>query len=177
MLPSYSFSQGTRKVFHSSKHPLWRQAMQLEFEALQKNQTWTLIPRPPNTHIIWFWYKARLVAKEFSQQEGFNYFDSFSPVIKMTTVRLLLSIAISQRWHIHQLDVSNTFLHGDLSKSIIMEQPEGYKNSNFPNHVCKLHKSIYGLKQSLRAWFSKLSSYLSQFYRIQNRYLLIFFHK
>ena len=105
-------------------------------------------------------HKARLVAKGFKQEDGFDYDETFSPVVKITTVRILLSLAISKKWFIHQLDVSNVFLHGDLKELIFMEQLPGFVNTNFPHHVCQLKKSLYGLKQAPLAWFLKLSTYL-----------------
>ena len=101
-----------------------------------------------------------IAIKHYAQEDGFDYMDTFSPVVKITTVRLLLSIAISQQWHIHQLDISNAFLHGDLTEQIYMSQPPGFINSQFPNFVCKLKKSLYGLKQAPREWFKKVSLYL-----------------
>ena len=105
-------------------------------------------------------HKARLVAKGFKHEDGFDYDETFSPVIKITTVRILLSLAISKKWFIHQLDVSNALLHGDIQELIFMEQPPGFVNTNLPHHVCQLKKSLYELKQAPRAWFLKLSTYL-----------------
>jgi hypothetical protein len=98
-------------------------------------------------------YKARLVAKGFQQRNGIDYIETFSPVIKPTTIRILLSLAIHYSWPLKQLDVSNAFLYGHLIEEVFMEQPTGFKNSNYPNYVCKLQKSLYGLKQAPRAWF------------------------
>ena len=83
-------------------------------------------------------------------------------MIKVTTIRLLLSLAISQKWHIQQLDISNAFLHGDLHELIYMDQPQGFQNPQYPHHVCKLQKSLYGLKQAPREWFQKLTNCLIQ---------------
>jgi hypothetical protein len=159
----------------ASKSPHWRRAMNLEFDALLKNSTWNLVLPLPNQNTIgckWVFrikrhadgtferYKARLVAKGFHQQFGVNYEETYSPVIKPTTVCTVLSIAISAGWKIHHIDIQNAFLHGTLSEEVFMEQPSGFQHPQFPNHVCKLQKAIYGLKQAPRAWFSRLSSRL-----------------
>ena len=162
-------------VAFAIKQPEWLEAMKEEFAALTHNNTWTLVPRPHNRPVIgckWIYknkpssdgtthkYKAHLVAKGFLQEGGIDYHETFSPVIKTTIVRLLLALAISQGWHIRQLDISNAFLHGDLQEIIYKDQPPGFHNTQFPHHVCQLRKSLYGLKQAPREWFHKLTGQL-----------------
>jgi len=145
--------------------------MKAKVEALEFNHTWTIVDVPPNVKPIgckWVYkikrhldgsverYKARLVAKGFAQTKGVNYFKTFSPVVKMATVRVVLALASIHRWTIQQLDVNNAFLHGDLSEDVYMTVPLGVSASGTPK-CCKLHKSLYGLKQYNRKWYEKLS--------------------
>jgi histone deacetylase 1/2 len=157
--------------------PKWHAAMREEFEALHKNQTWTLMPLPPDRQAIgckWVFrtkenpdgsinkYKARLVAKGFHQQHGFDFNETFSPVIKPITIRLILSLAISYKWPLKQLDINNAFLNGSLEEEVYMVQPQGFEASD-SSLVCKLNKALYGLKQAPRQWFDKLTNTLIQF--------------
>jgi len=136
----------------ASKFPEWHHAMQTEFLALMRNKTWTLVPPPSNSNIVgckWVYrikrkvdgsierHKARLVAKGFHQEEGVDYFDTFSPVVKPTTVRLILSLAVTNKWSVRQLDINNAFLNGDLSEQVFMEQPKGFVDPHRPHFVCK----------------------------------------
>ena len=157
------------------KIPHWLKAMQEEIKALIQNRTWDLVPRPPTTNIVgskWVFktklkedgtidrYKARLVARGFSQIPGLDFGETFSPVIKHTTIRMIFSLAVILGWKMRQLDVKNAFLHGFLKEEVFMEQPPGFINEDLPNHVCKLNRSLYGLKQAPRAWFDRLSQCL-----------------
>ena len=155
--------------------PHWREAMEQEFHALLRNKTWTLVPPPPRVNVIdskWVFkvkkhsdgsierYKARLVARGFRQRHGLDYEDTFSPVVKPTTIRLLLSIVVSRGWSLRQLDVQNAFLHGFLEEEVYMKQPPGFSDPDRPDYICRLSKALYGLKQAPRAWHARLASAL-----------------
>jgi histone deacetylase 1/2 len=149
--------------------------METEFTALQNNRTWRLVPPRSGVNIIdckWVFkikkkadgsierYKARLVAKGFKQRYGLDYEDTFSPVVKPATIRLLLSMALSHGWHLRQLDIQNAFLHGVLEEEVFMRQPPGFEDPTYSSHLCRLYKALYGLKQAPRAWHTRLSSVL-----------------
>jgi hypothetical protein len=129
------------------------------------NKTWNLVPSSDHNVIDCKWvfklkhkvdgsvnyHKARLVVKGFKQRLCIDYDDIFSPVIKPITIRLVLSLAVSQGWVLRQLDVQNTFLHGILEEEVYMKQPSEFVDSKFPSYHCKLGKALYGLKQAPRA--------------------------
>ena len=102
------------------------------------------------------------MAKGFKQRYGIDYEDTFSPVVKAATIRVVLSIAVSRGWFLRQLDVQNAFLHGVLEEEVYMRQPPRYEDKSCPNYVCKLDKALYGLKQAPRAWFARLSKKLCE---------------
>ncbi|GJY28495.1 ribonuclease H-like domain-containing protein [Tanacetum coccineum] len=155
----------------------WHSAMRDEYNALIKNSTWTLVPRPPDANVVqcmWLFchkyladgtlsrYKARLVANGSTQLEGVDVDETFSPIVKPGTIRTVLSLATSRHWPVHQLDVKNAFLHGDLSKTVYMYQPPGFWDSTHPDYVCLLQHSLYELKQAPRAWFQRFASYITR---------------
>lgn len=114
-------------------------------------------------------YKAQLVANGKSQQPGIDCAETFSLVVKLATIRTVLSLVISRKWHIHQLDVKNAFLHNHLNMIVYMHQPLGFRDSNYPDYVCLLQKSIYGLKQAPRAWFQWVATFITQIGFTHNR--------
>ncbi|KAL4376288.1 hypothetical protein GQ457_02G028470 [Hibiscus cannabinus] len=160
--------------FHQAvQSPKWRLAMDDELRAMETLKTWSVVPLPAGKKAIackWVYqikhkpdgsvdrYKARLVAKGFTQIEGIDYVDTFSPVAKMTSFKMLLALAAIHGWHLLQLDVNNAFLNGLLNEDVYMQLPQGYQTDiEGSNLVCKLHKSIYGLKQASRQWFHAFS--------------------
>ena len=149
--------------------------MSSEFNSTTDNHTWDLVEIQKFMNIVgcrWVFtikyhpngeidrYKARIVAKGYHQQPGVDYTDTFSPVIKSTTIRIVLGLAVNNNWPIRQIDVNTAFLQGRIKEQVFMCQPPGFSDPAKPNHVCRLKKAIYGLKQALRAWYSELHSFL-----------------
>jgi len=155
----------------AKQNPKWKEAMFEELAALEKNKTWDLVPVPIGKKVVgckWVFtvkqnpngeverYKARLVAKGYCQTYGIDYDETFAPVAKMSTVRTLISCAAIYDWPLYQLDIKNAFLHGDLQEEVYMEVPPGFATDQTKGKVLRLKKSLYGLKQSPRAWFDRL---------------------
>ena len=154
------------------KHPEWSKAVRAEINALEKNKTWRITEFPHGKKPVgckWLFtikynadgsierLKARLVAKGFTQSYGIDYQETFAPVAKLNTIRILISLAANQDWQLHQLDIKNAFLNGELEEEVYMELPPGLETPANYRKVCKLEKSLYGLKQSPRAWFDKFT--------------------
>ena len=162
-------------VAEALRDPNWRNAMSEEFNAGLRNSTYDLVPPKPHQNFVgtrWIFtikynpdgsinrYKARFLAKGFHQQHGLDYSNTFSPVIKSTTVQTVLDIAVSRSWDIRQLDINNAFLQGRLTEDVYVAQPPGFINPDRPNYVCHLKKALHGLKQAPRAWYQELRGFL-----------------
>jgi len=168
-----------KSVREALAYPGWCQAMTDELSALHNSGTWELVPLPSGKSVVgcrWVFaikvgsdgtidrLKARLVAKGYTQIFGLDYGNTFSPVAKMASVRLFIVMVALQQWSLYQLDVKNAFLNGDLQEEIYMEQPPGFvAQGESSGMVCRLRKSLYGLKKSPRAWFGKFSNVVQQF--------------
>lgn len=173
-----------KTVFEAFEIPEWKAAALDEYQALQKNGTWELTTLPPGKRTVgckWIFsvkqkpdgsidrYKARLVAKGYSQTYGIDYQETFAPVAKLNTVNALLSVAANLDWPLYQHDVKNAFLNGDLSEEVYMDIPPGFKTNLTEGKVCKLRKTIYGLRQSPRTWFEKFTKVLKRDKYIQSQ--------
>ena len=152
------------------QHDVWKASMREEIRALEDNGTWILTSLPPGKRALgsqWVYkikyhsngeierYKSRLVVFGNHQEAGVDYNETFALVAKMTTMRVFLAVAASKKWELHQMDVHNAFLHGDLTEEVYMRLPPGFQSPN-KTLVCRLQKSLYGLKQAPRCWFAKL---------------------
>jgi hypothetical protein len=151
----------------------WKEAVNDEMDSILSNNTWVLVDLPPGSKPIgckWVFrrkyttdgsiqaFKARLVAKGFRQKEGIDYFDTYAPVARITSIRVLMALASIYNLYVHQMDVKTAFLNGDLDEEVYMEQPEGFVLPQNEKKVCKLVKSLYGLKQAPKQWHEKFDS-------------------
>nr|GEU87715.1 ribonuclease H-like domain-containing protein [Tanacetum cinerariifolium] len=176
-LNTFLISPIPKNPSHALKDSQWRNAMYVEYNALVKNGTWLLVPRPEGVNMVRFmWlfkhkfhadgtlscYKARLVANGSSQQLGVDFDETFGPVVKPATICTVLNLVVSREWPIHQLDVKNAFLNGDLSKTVYMHQAPGFVDARFLNHVFRLQRSLYGLNQAPHAWFQRFAGYATR---------------
>ena len=165
-----------REALSGTDVPKWRAAMEEEMTTLFKNKTWSIVDPPPNRQIVrckWVLrkktdangnivrFKARLVARGFSQIPGIDFKDTFSPTLRSITFRIFVSLTVELDLELHHLDVQTTFLHGELEEEIYMQQPPHFEDSTRPNVVCRLHRSLYGLRQSPRVWYHRLHNFLT----------------
>ena len=159
------------------KEEKWQEAMKEEMNAITKNATWSLVELPEGRNIIglkWIFKtklnadgsinrcKARLVAKGYAQVEGIDYEETFSPVARFETIRVVLALAAQWKLQVFQLDVKSAFLNGDLQEEVYVDQPQGFTKKGEEHKVFKLHKALYGLKQAPRAWYGKIDSFFAQ---------------
>jgi hypothetical protein len=166
--------QTVEEVLNGEDAKKWEIAMQEEYDSLVVSNTWSLVPLPKGRKPIsckWVFkikhgvdgeverYKAKLVARGFTQTFGVDYNETFAPIAKFVSIRCILALATIEDMEIHQMDVKPAFLNGDLEEEIYMEQPKGFTQEG-EHLVCKFHKSLYGLKQSPRAWNQKLDAFL-----------------
>ena len=166
-----------QEAIRSIDAAFWREAIKSEIDSLESNKTWELTDLPKGCRPIsskWIFkkklrsdgsidkYKARLVIRGFDQRKGIDYFDTYSPVTKIATIRSLIALAAIFDLVVHQMDVKTAFLNGDLEEEIYMTQPEGCEVPGQEDKVCKLRKSLYGLKQAPKQWYEKFDSSLVQ---------------
>lgn len=159
----------------AKKDQRWMVAMQEELSMIEKNQTWKLVQKPHDRNVIgvkWIFrtklnpdgsvnkHKARLVVKGYAQIFGVDYSDTFAPMARLDTIRLLLAIAAQKGWQVFQMDVKLAFLNGFLQEEIYVEQPEGFVIKQQEDKVYLLKKALYGLKQAPRVWYNRIDDYL-----------------
>jgi hypothetical protein len=155
--------------------PEWATAIKQEVDSINKNQTWTYVNLPSGKWPItskWIFkekvgpsgkvekLKARLVAKGFIQKEGVDFYDTFAPIVRWSTIRIIISLATMKNWHIYQYDVKTAFLNGKITEEVYMHMPKGFRCPENEGQVCKMQRALYGLRQALRAWYARIDSYL-----------------
>jgi len=154
----------------------WRIALEEEYQSLMDNKTWELTSLPHGRKAVsckWVFrvkrtatgevdrYKARLVARGFTQEHGIDYDETFAPVARLASIRVLLAVAAAEDMEVQQMDVKTAYLNGELDEEVYMEQPEGFAVRGSERKVCRLRKALYGLKQAGRAWYQNLDGTLT----------------
>jgi hypothetical protein len=154
----------------------WADAMTKEYQSIIKNDVLEIVPRPKSKDVVsskWLYkikhvvdgsiekYKARFVARGFSQKEGIDYEDMFAPIARYTSIRTIIALATKMKWKLHQMDVKTAFLNGVIEEEVYIEQPQGFEVEDRKTHVCKLKKALYRLKQAPRAWYGRIDSFLT----------------
>jgi hypothetical protein len=156
------------------RDPDWVVAMQEELNNFTRNEVWHLVPLPNQNVVGTKWVfrnkqdehgvvtrnKAWLVAKGYSQVEGLDFDETYAPVARLESIRILLAYATCYGFKLFQIDVKSAFLNGPIKEEVYVEQPPGFEDSDYPNHVYKLSKALYGLKQASRAWYECLRDFL-----------------
>jgi hypothetical protein len=156
--------------------PTWVDAMVEEYDSIFKNSVWEIVPRPIDKSVVgsrWIYkvkqaadesvekYKARFVARGFSQIEGIDYGETFAPVARYSSIRSILALSAQMGWCIHQMDVKIAFLNGIIEEEVYIEQLEGFETFDKESHVCRLKRTHYGLKQAPRAWYTRIDNYFT----------------
>jgi hypothetical protein len=154
----------------------WVDAMTEEYQSIIKNDVWEIVPRPKSKDVVsskWLFkikhvadgsiekYKARFVARGFSQKEGIDYEETFAPIAKYTSIKTIIALAAKTKWKLHQMDVKTAFLNGINEEEVYIEQPQGFEVEDRKTRVCKLNKALYGLKQAPRAWYRRIDNFLT----------------
>ena len=175
--------QTVKEALSCPENEEWKAAMQKEMESISSNGVWDLVELPKDRKPVgnkWVFkkktnadgsierYKARLVAQDFSQKQGLDYDETFSPVIRFESFRSLVAIAVQNGLKLHQLDITAAFLNGHLEEEVFMRQPEGFVEKGKQHLVCRLKQSLYGLKQSPRCWNSTLDAHLKDMGYVQS---------
>jgi hypothetical protein len=158
----------------ASQKKQWTEVMTEECQSIMKD-VWEIVPRPKEKSIVtskWVYkikheanesmekYKASSIARGFSQKEGEYYDETFSHVSRYSSTRAIMSPVASMGWILHQMDVNTTFLNGAIEEEVYIEQPQGFEVHSIDTHVCRLKKSLYGLKEAPRAWYARIDNYL-----------------
>jgi hypothetical protein len=154
----------------------WEDAMTEEYKSIMKNEVWEIVPRPKNKDVVssrWLFktkhvadgsikkYKERFVAHGFSQKEGIDYEETFTPMARYTSIRTIIALTAKLKWKLHQMDVKIGFLNGVIEEEVYIDQPQGFEVEYRKSHVYRLNKSLYGLKKDPRAWYGHIDSFLT----------------
>ena len=171
----YTSSIEPKNVKEALLDEYWVKTMQKELEQFVRNDVWSLVPRPENTNVIgtkWIFKnksdasrnitrnKARLVSQGYTQIKGINFDETFAPIARIESIRLLLAVTCLLNLKLFHMDVKSVFLNEILNEKVYVEQPKGFEDPYHPNHVYRLKKALYGLKQAPRAWYERLTKFL-----------------
>jgi hypothetical protein len=146
-----------------------------EYNSILSNDVWEVVPQPQGKSVVtstWIYKikfstdgsiekcKAKFVAIGFSEKEGINYDKTFALIVRYNSIRVIISLASILGWKLHQMDVKTCFLNGEIEEEVYIKEPEGFELNGRESHVCKLKKSLYGLKKTPRAWYVRIDNYL-----------------
>jgi hypothetical protein len=174
----YSFDSSSKPfmVEYALRDPDWVVAMQEELNNFKHNEVWSLVERPKQNVVGTKWVfrtkqdehgvvtrnKASLVAKGYSQVEGLDFDETFGPVARLELIGILLAYSTHNGFKLYEMDIKSVFFNGPIKQEEYVEQPPSFESEEYPNHVYKLHKVLYGLKQALRAWYECLRNFVTE---------------